>query len=381
MKKDAPSPEKAPKQPKKADAAVTPPPTTPKKKSKKWLIAGVSVVAALVIGLGAAGAAYFMQQNSPNRIIADSLLNAMTMPNQKNDGKVTVKTKDSEIELTVQAVARDTVQSGTAKVLIKVPEQPAFELTARTYQKDHENIYVKFDNPEKLAGLLPDEAFYGPLIDTAVEAIGDKWLRIETKAGDASYECTYQIAQKLRRHNTNESKALRKALHDHQFITHDESVKLENKGASRGYQVKFNTEVAKQFIDALEKDETAKEVADCVKKLKVDFESAIKQYKTTQSKDAKKSKAEVTDVTAQLWIDPANRRVTDVKLQAALKSKDEKGQDEKADIAAEAKIEYGDFDTAAEPAKDATVSIEEFMQAVVLGAFSQDEALQDDVEL
>lgn len=382
MKKDAPSPVGTSKQNKKADTVVSPPPATPKKKPKKWLVAGISAIVVLIIGVGAASAAYLMQQNSPNRILADSLLNAMAMPNQKNDTKVTVKVKGVDVEIAIQAVARDTVQSGTAKVSVALPGQSAFDFTAHIYQKDHKTVYVKLDNPEKLATLLPGETLQNQLITTVTRVISDKWLRLDTTAGETRNECAHHITQKLRQHNTNEAKAVRKALHEHQFITHDESVKLDDRGSSRGYQVRFDMEAAKQFIGALEKDESAKEIADCAKKVKTDFESVIKQYKAAQLKEVKKDKAEVTDVTAQLWVDPATRRITDAKLQMVLKGKNEKGQDEKVGVMVETKVEYGDFDTAAEPAKDATVSIEELMQAVVEGALGQNDTLEGgDTEL
>lgn len=381
MKQDAPSPEKTPKQAPSSDAVVTPPPA-PEKKSKKWLVAGISAATVLVIGAGAAGAAYLMQQNSPNRIIADSILNNMAMPNQKNAAKLSFKAKDVDVELTIDAVSRDAVQSGSAKVSLKMPNQPVLELTARMYQKDHNTAYLKLENPEKIKMLLQDEAeLYGPIIDTVTKALGDKWLRLEAENSSTNTDCTQHVAQKLRQHNTNEAKAVRKALRDHQFITHDESVKLEDKGSSRGYQVNFDRQVFGQFVEALEKDENAKEVSNCVKELKKDFASVIQQFKAAQVNEAGKGKTEITDMKGQLWIDTATRRITDAKMQATVKGKNTKGQEQKADVAVETKAEYGDFDTAAEPAKDATISLEELMQVAMEGVFNQGDAPEDEAEL
>jgi hypothetical protein len=155
--------------------------TVPAKKSKKKLVLGI--VAAVVLVLGSAGAAFGLWYNKPENVVADSYMKMLTATS--SEGVLTAKVSDEgspTFSLSggyKQSVGKEVL--GNAKVEID-DNGKKYTLDSNFAVSKDQTYYVKLDKlRETIDGLTESQpiiGLYTEMFDDVINSVDGKWVSI-----------------------------------------------------------------------------------------------------------------------------------------------------------------------------------------------------------
>jgi len=268
------------------------------KPKKKGLLVGLIVAAVLVVLGGGGALAYTFWYQNPEKVVTDSLVNAINAKTMKF--KATIDTK-SDVTTTVTLTGG--VNNGAANV--------DMELTSQSGGKDYTiqgsgvfdnkgDLYVKVKNADQLIDSImgmdqtaPDmPAGAKKAISNFVTKINDQWIKVSSDdlkgfSEDAakSQKCLQESFKKVQQDKAVSSE-LSNLYKKHQFII--VSKKLGSKDGNLGYELDNNKTEAKAFALGLKDTQLYKSLHDCDNSFTIDEKDL-----TMDSQDSSKSKVEI----------------------------------------------------------------------------------------
>lgn len=276
------------------------PPTAPitvqgitPKKSKKPLIIG-GIVAAIVVILGAGSAlAYNLVYQNPDKVIGDSLVNAMKASSITSTGDISITSKDSDVKVNIQGIGSH--KDGTVAVAI-VAKTKDFNLDlkgegtyvesgdmyvrVKDFKKSYDQLLISYVDSQikqfeakgpKVSSKEKDQIKtvldrqFGPI----VTKIDNQWIKISAsdlgglnKNSGASLLCLTDAYKKIQNDKAASSEVSNLYQKDKFLIVKQE---LGSKDGSLGYLVDVNNDASKKFNNDLKNTAFGKELDKCNK--------------------------------------------------------------------------------------------------------------------
>lgn len=290
------------------------PTTTPKgtqnpilasSKKRKLILAGGVLAGLLLLGVGAI--TYSQWYQHPQKIITDSIINALQSDSLKYSGDVALS-GDMAANVLVNGAIANGAGIVSAKMTFDVQNKP-LTLSADGLIDNKSDLYIKVKDVRKLADTylaqLPDNS--RTIIDGLITSLDNKWVKISANelktyskdAGQAK-ECLTAIANKIQ----NDRAATREigdAYRKNQFIVIAE--KLGSKDGSLGYSLSADKERAKAFTKAIKQTSIYKELIACDD----DFTLNENELFESNNKDS-------NDARIELWVDRWSHQVTKLRV-------------------------------------------------------------------
>lgn len=308
----------------------------PKKKSKKWLIMGVIVAILAILGLGS-GAAYAFWYQNPDKVIGDSLVNAITARSVVATG--TMKYESGDVTTNIAMDSKNSHEKGStlnATISIKPKDMAEMKFEGESMYDVNGDVYFKAKNLSSILdttiNLVIEEqvkeaakesikvteaekkqirTLYTNMFGPIVKKVDNKWVKISvndmesfSKEFAEEYKCAQNVMKKL----SNDAKVateLSDIYAKNKFIVVKEN--LGTKEGSMGYVIDVNKDTAKNFGKAIEGTAFYKELKACSKNA------------TTSSPDEIVEDTKISNGRTELWVEQWNHHITSFKSAATLK--------------------------------------------------------------
>lgn len=296
------------------------------KKNRKRLIigivAGVTALIALIVGL----LLYFLVLKNPQRVVEESVVNAIMAQNYTTEGRVTIDAKNNQkVTVKLKASQAEKGDEFQADITVDVnsPGGKKMDITLPKVNVRHagDAIYVKLDNvraavetaietyvegmsgvqqgadQEQMAQALKDGML--KQFDELIEEVDSQWIKVSLDDFGQSEEAKCAIDVVRRAKN---DKAMReeiaKAYRENSFLHIKND--LGTKDGLRGFEIDLGADTAEQrksFIQALSQTTYAQKLKEC------GDDSA--DTKVVPEKFSKEN----PDISLKLWIDTANNQI------------------------------------------------------------------------
>lgn len=282
-----------------ADAAT--PVVKPSRKKRTWFIIGGAlalVVLALVL-------TYIFWYQNPNKVVSDSMMNAMTAKSVSYTGDVVVS-GDTKTTIALSGASAKSGSTVDAKLTFTV-QGTEYTLDGNVLMAEQGDLYFKVKNIDELVGnyrvAVPEES--RGLFDQMIEKINDKWVKVSAEdmrsfSADLAnaQKCLTDAATKFQ-----EDKAVRAEIatlyQAHPFVTIDEE--LGSKDGSLGYRLSSDRETAKDFALGLKDTSVYKTLHDCDDSFVIDEADLQKEVNDTDENS-----------TVEVWVDRWSHQMTEV---------------------------------------------------------------------
>lgn len=306
-------------------AAVAKPPRT---KRRILLIALLTLLTFLIVGAVGAYAYYTIQNNKPEKVLADALSNTMTdlLDRKPSSAIGSVKYEfKGEDEGTISLdfsskVAGDNYQQ-EATMKIKMGEIDA-SFKGSMIGIGTEEAYVKFDDLQKTLDQLhksqPEYKTLTQSYEPIIKKIDGRWIKIDKDSlVDYGFAESEEEVDKCSAAFTNlriskdDQKQLKEAFLSNQFAIASEKLPKESIDGESSYHYKldFNEERSIQFVKSIIELESFKALkADCDLKPE-DYDKQIEDLKKSAESQTEKVKPVI-----ELWVGSKTRRPTKLKV-------------------------------------------------------------------
>lgn len=310
------------------------------KKSKKGRTVAL-VLALIFILLGVTGTVYAFWYQSPDKVLADGLVNAVTARSVRADG--TVKYVDEKQEFNLTFDSRGDYDSGsTLSANFKLKDKEAnteINLQGDTIFATNGDIYFRLVNIDKVyeqfmevtlnqmterleagsEGQIPQE-----FIDAAHESFVERYRPVVEKVENKWVKITPADLKRASVENGKLSECINKSFkefsQDQNAITHLGTSYAQNrflvikeslgvKNGSIGYVMDFDENVAKKFKDELVKNPIFKRVDECIKDASEDSAYVVPLSEQGWKKSDR----------TELWFDQWKHNITAIKTEVAQK--------------------------------------------------------------
>lgn len=308
----------------------------PKKKSKKWLVIGIVVAILAILGLGS-GAVYAFWYQNPDKVIGDSLVNAITARTTVVAG--TMKFESGDVVATIAMDTKSDYEKGSTlntAMTIKPKDMAEMKFEGESMYDADENVYFKAKN---LTGILDTtinlviegrvkeaakenikvteaekkqvRTLYTNMFGPIVKKVDNKWVKISvsdmesfSKEFAKEYKCAQNVIKKLSK-DIKVATELSDIYTKNKFIVVKEN--LGTKEGSMGYVIDLDKEAAKTFSKAVEGTALYKDLKSCSKNA------------TTSSLDEMVEEIKISNGRTELWVEQWSHHITGFKSVAALK--------------------------------------------------------------
>ncbi|MDR0591290.1 MAG: hypothetical protein LBG75_01895 [Candidatus Nomurabacteria bacterium] len=297
-----------------------------KKKLKKSLIIGIVVAAVLVIGTTAAVLGYFLWYQNPEKVVFDSITNAIKAKSIKATGELKLKVNDNSDSAGIKSATLTLIEKGNiasydvgAKLTVDIANHDKpLNLEGGAIMTEGGDIYLRVSGVKKVidsylenmkteADVSTYEAIYAS-VKSIVEMVDGQWWKIsaaelseQNKDYGEAQKCVTGVAKKL-----ESDDSMRGELADlygkNRFIVIKES--LGEKDGNLGYKVDGDGKAAKKFVKGLKNTKVYKELHDCNDSFTID-ESSLGDDSNSNSDDVK--------VSTELWISKFGHELVEVK--------------------------------------------------------------------
>lgn len=310
-------------------------PETPKK-SKKGLIIGGVIAVFLVLGLGGSVAAYNLWYQNPDKVLVDSVVNAIKAKSSKVSGTFTWQNDDASLTITPTFQANESAGAVKATVKFSSKSEETKMLDGATIDADivfqkSGTVYFRLanlkENFDKTADALVEEqikqyeasgmsmtdeekaqaeqmikGMYQPF----VEKLDNQWIKVEADKKTDSSDERKCFSDAYAKFSSDElANEVGDVYKQHRFVTVKDQ--LEDRDGSMGYELELDELEAKEFGKAFEKTKIGKELAKCDENANTDTFSS-----ENNDDDFKSSSFKV-------WISRWGHELTHVSFDATLK--------------------------------------------------------------
>lgn len=322
-----------------------------KKPRKKGVIIGAIIAALLVVLLGSAYGVYALWFQSPEKVLMDGVMNAVSAKSAKISGDASLSYEGYNV--TVDFEGEGSVQdgsTGSATLKLKAPEQNIdMKLSGSGVAAPNGDIYIKVDNLKGVYETSLDaivnaqveeatkqgytisnqqkaqvrqtyDSYYGSII----KKIGDKWIKItpddtkslDEKAGD-EYKCTQDVLKKFT-NDKNQIQEVANVYSKNKFIVIKETLGVKDN--SLGYVIDYDKEASKKFGSAIKDTTVYKELKKCSESATSYFDDMGKDSTGVDSDASSKTTHRI-----EVWVDQWSHQFT--KIDASVEDHgDQKGK-------------------------------------------------------
>lgn len=301
------------------------------KKSRKHLIIGIIAGSVALIALIVGLLLYFLVLKNPQRVVEESVVNAIMAQNYTTEGRLTINAKNNQ-KVTVKLKAAQAEKGDEFQADIDVElNNPSGEKMRVAFPKVNvrqvgDAVYVKLDNVRKAAetaiesyveimasaqeGVDRDQMVQTlknnmlKEFDPLIEEIDSQWIKISLEDLGQSEEAKCVVDVMRRAKN---DKAMReeiaKAYRDNSFLQIKND--LGSKDGLRGFELDFGADTAekrKAFVQALNETTYVKELKAC--------SNDATDSKIVPEKFSKES----VDVSLKLWIDTTKNQIRRIEM-------------------------------------------------------------------
>jgi hypothetical protein len=312
-------------------------------KNKK-LVIGIIVAILVVAIFGGSSYAYVSYYQNPQKVIADSLINAFTAKTSIYTGKVIYSASGVKVTVDITTETNGATGSLDSKVIVAANGKSYAVAGSALYDKTGD-IYFKVND---LAGIIaeaksgmdiPTNSDISIAIDKIVAKIDGTWIKISSEdikkyssETASSQTCLNDTINKFKDDKTAVNE-LSDAYSKNQFIIIDKD--LGQKDGSFGYQVNSDNTKFKAFADQIKTTKVYKSLIDCDKT----FEINTSDMDTTTDSN--------NDFPVKLWVDVWSHQITKIELN---------GNSNGSSLSAEIMPKYNQSVTITAPSKSITLT-------------------------
>jgi hypothetical protein len=285
---------------------------TPKKSKKKLIIVGSIIVGTLLLLGGGSALAYNVWYQNPEKVVTDSLVNALTARTAQSTGSLEIKNEEYQVKMTFDAKAA----TKNAELAVKLDYSAGgqtVKLDGAGHFSADGDLYVKVNNVGSIISALSGaEANTATAYDDLAARVEGKWIKITSKdIGEFSeaYKKTQVCLEDVSKQVADDKK-LGNELVDlykkNNFIVIVESLgaRTINDTGSLGYVVDLDTEKAKTFAAGLETTEVGKKLKAC--------DDTINFNDFADSLDTEEADATDDEGTIQVWASRFGHELTEI---------------------------------------------------------------------
>lgn len=339
------------------------------KKGKKKLIILLSLIFVVLLLGGGSVAAYFWYQ-SPQKVINDSLIHAVTSKASIYSGNVIIDSNGTKVTVDIKSKQVNSV-TGSMDATIKISyDGEDYETSGSVVYDSKGDLYFKISNLEEIAsqylttvGLTGTDSASTAItnsVDDLVERIDDTWVKVSSsdlKEFSQSYATSKTCIDTAVDKFKDDKKAIAEVTDlytKNQFVVVDKS--LGQKDGSFGYQVKGDEDKAESFVKGFVGTTIYKTLHDCDETFAVDADDVNFEAATSTS-----------NVTTELWVDVWSHKPTKLVVS---------GKEDGTSVLATIKTDYNSKVEVTTPTDSISLSqlktyIEEFTDSIT-SAYSSD---------
>jgi len=285
-------------------------------KNKKIVIAIISA-AIVLIGSGSAWA-YVSAYQSPQNVITDSIINAITAKTSIYTGTLSSNSSGMDLKVEITAkLAEPANGSMNAKVTATISGKK-YVVNGDAFFDQKGDIYFRvgglrsiITEAEDLIGASSSVAIKAA-IDKLVDKVDNTWIMVSTddlKTYNPEYadskRCMDQAIKDLKKDNSLLSEVTN-LYRKHEFIVL--KTNLGQQDGSFGYELKSSNKAQKAFMEGLKGTKIYKSLVACDENFKID----------TSDMDTEDPKSSPSDVTIKLWVSTWSHQIS--KIEANSKS-------------------------------------------------------------
>jgi hypothetical protein len=282
--------------------------TNPKRKRKVALIFSAIVVVLLI----ALGLVYQFWYQNPDKVVTDSIVNAVRAKSVTYTGALEAKGDMAyKVELT----------GATDKATSDMNAKVSFSLEGKEYTVDasarfdkNADLFIKFKNVDSLLEMfLGTDPELAKTIDQLKAKVEDKWIKVESDAlGEFDQEVSKQqdcVSDTIKKFQNDQTVVdeIAKAYDKNRFVQIKEN--LGSKDGSLGYVLAPDEAKGRAFVKEFKNTKIYKSMVECDKSLEI---------KEEDKKEGEKAES-TTDVRVELWVNQWTHQIT--KLNATSKDK------------------------------------------------------------
>ena len=248
----------------------------PKKKSKAGLIITLVVVALLLIG-GAVGFFIWMSINeSPEKVLKDSLTKIWTSENVQMSGTLTAENGSNGYEVSFDSAKSDGNLSGSGKIKSNYDGMDVDIDFSASYIKGG-NLYVKIEGLEEVVKNLSSNSstasvmssyadLLSDILGAVVEKIDGQWYKIsagDLKEMSAAEGVSCMLENLDGAMDKDSMKSVADVYEKHPFITINKDTEVKEEDGVKYISVTVSEDDSEKFIDELKNIDGFKKIAAC----------------------------------------------------------------------------------------------------------------------
>ncbi len=293
----------------------------PKKVWWKTKAAIIGIVAAVIVVIGGGiGVFAYTSYQTPEKVLADSIINVFTAKASIYKGKLVVDNTDSKVKVTVDVTTKQAKSAGSLEAQVTiVADSKTYSATGDALFDDKGDLYFRVGGLTKIVSEaetaygIPKDSQIVVAIDKTVKKIDNTWIKISSddlKEFSEGYATTQNCVTDTIEKFKNDDAAIQEVAtlyRKNSFIVIKKE--LGTKDGSFGYEVKGDSAALKTFTKGLKDTKVYKSLQDCDKTFVVN-ENDIDTTNSTSSDDAK----------VELWIDTWSHRLTKIDISSTSKT-------------------------------------------------------------
>jgi len=239
-------------------------------KSKKFII---SIVVAIIVVALAGGSvfAYTWYQN-PQKVISDSMINALTAKTILFTGNIDVSNKDVKATINISGGSADATGKFDATLKITTNGK-TYSGNGGVIYDNQGNLYFKIGGLAAMATELKNSVGVSPTapaavaLDKLVAKIDNQWIKVSSddlKAYSEGFADTNKCLNDTMKKYKNDKTAIKEFvdLYDkNEFVIAEKE--LGQKDGNLGYQIKVDNSKVKTFIEGAKQTKVYKSLHDC----------------------------------------------------------------------------------------------------------------------
>jgi hypothetical protein len=290
---------------------------SPKKKSKKLIIFGIIAIIIAVL-LGGSAYAFNTIYQSPQKVVTDAFIKAMSTPKALYTGDIKIKNDDIDITMTL-ATKYEGMDVGSLGMTVSATYQNKIYSMATDVLVDRDgDMFFKLSDIKDIIKEVKDQvgiesgSMLALAIDNFVNKVDGEWIKISKTdiekyfGAKTSEQICVQGALNTLYADKSVMEEVTGVYESHPFIGIENE--LGQQGGSLGYQLNGNSNELKAFIIGLKDTSVYKAVYACDSSYAIDENDLDFDESAGASEDS--------DATIKLWADYWTHQLTKVEINA-----------------------------------------------------------------
>ena len=267
------------------------PDVKPKKSKKKFIIVGVIVLVLAVLGGG--GAFAYNTYQSPQKVISDAIISAVTAKQATYTGTVTLNSNDVKASIALTAKQAEAAGSVSADITLTSGGKD-YTLTGEAIMTSSGDLYVRLTKLDSISATITSlanaelgGADSSALVQKLVAKVDGAWIKISSddlksysESAASAQSCSNTVIKKYE-NDSSATKEVTDLYQKHQFIIVDKDLGVVD--GSVGYQLKTDKSAATAFADGLKSTKIYKDLHDCDNSFTVDSNTLTTDSSSTST--------------------------------------------------------------------------------------------------